>query len=86
MSKGNFNSAEINTENGHNSPFSPPNDWKGSSDDYMALMRKRFRDLFHYQRIISHLSMSLKSKDAFKISGPFKGEAEKILQKVSKKR
>ena len=79
-----FNSSLIDTKAGDNidCPFCPEKGWEGDSDDYMKLMRKRFRSQLHYQRMVVSAAIYKKKHVTFTFTGPFKDEAKKILQSL----
>ena len=63
--------------------FSPPSEWKGDAADYMNLMRERYRDIMHGQRI--YLTASYAKKNSVNVTGPYADEAMKIIKAIGRK-
>lgn len=76
------NAGKVDTNPGHDAvcPFSPPNGWEGDSNAYMTLMRTRYRDLMHRQRM--NVTASFATKQQVTIIGPFSAEAERIISSM----
>ena len=86
MSKNTFNSTRIDTMLGscEGDPFSPPADFVGGEDEYFQLMRKRFNENPHCQRmqviaLYYHHPEALYPK---KIVGPFEFVAWNVISKL----
>lgn len=62
------------------SPFSPPIGWNGNADDYMELMRQRYKDLMFGQRM--RFVVSFSRKNNVTVSGPYTDAAKKIISSM----
>ncbi|EAB9607600.1 MULTISPECIES: hypothetical protein [Gammaproteobacteria] len=60
--------------------FSPPEGWKGESAAYVELMRSRYRDLMHGQRML--VTASFARRGSIKATGPFADEAMQIINSM----
>ncbi len=60
--------------------FSPPEGWEGDSAAYIELMRSRYRNLMHCQRMI--VTASFARRESIQVTGPFADEATKIINSM----
>lgn len=81
---GTMNASIIDTTPGKEpaSPFSPPAGWSGNADDYMELMRQRYKDLMFGQRL--RFIASFARKNRVTVSGPYTDAAKKIISSIMK--
>ena len=75
-------SPEIDTTPGNGGPFSPPHGWKGSEDDYLDLMRSRYKHSLVYRQRILVFARRMKRGECCTPRGPFKKEAISILRSL----
>lgn len=61
--------------------FSPPEGWKGESAAYVELMRSRYRDLMHGQRML--VTASFARRGSIKATSPFADEAMQIINSMN---
>ena len=77
-----MNAAQITTEVGfdHICPFSPAANWQGDEASYVDLIRERYNDLQHGQRLrfIAHFA----SRNAVFVKGPYAKAAGAIINKL----
>ncbi|WP_158006996.1 DUF7146 domain-containing protein [Piscirickettsia litoralis] len=78
-----INMSVIDTEAGKSGEcaFCPPHGWQGNPDDYLMLMRERYRDVMFYQRML--VTAKLQKKVKLVIRGPFAQEVQCILGKLN---
>lgn len=71
----------VDTDNGRNSPFSPPARWRGEAADYIALMRDRYFDRMHGQRMMVQARFARTNRVTFR--GRFAEEAKSIVRSIN---
>jgi hypothetical protein len=77
-----LNLALVSTEpgsEGHH-PFTPPAGWTGNGQDYIALMRDRYREIEHGQRMV--VTVLIGRRIPLQITGPFAEQAREVLEKL----
>lgn len=81
-----LNAAKVDTTPGNDAvcPFSPPLGWEGDSAAYMVLMRSRYSDLMHGQRMIFTSAFSRRGNQV-EIIGPYAEEATRIIEAMHNK-
>ena len=81
-----LNAAKVDTTLGNDAvcPFSPPLGWEGDSAAYMVLMRSRYTDLMHGQRMIFTSSFSWRGGH-MEVFGPYAEEATRIIEAMHNK-
>ena len=69
-------------------PFSPPAGFTGSPDDYVQLLRSRFKDIALGQRmqVIARHYNNPEAEKPTKIEGPYRLEAWNIIHTLSPRR
>ena len=81
-----LNAAKVDTTPGNDAvcPFSHPLGWEGDSAAYMVLMRSRYTDLMHGQRMMFSSSFS---REGIKVEiiGPYAEEATRIIEAMHNK-
>ena len=80
----------INSEPGRAGPLAPPPNWRGSSGDYMGLMRGQASNLQWHQQVI-FIALLYRNPIARPLLfvGPYAAEAERIViayKKMEQKR
>lgn len=80
---GTLNARQIDTTPGSSSgPFTPPEGWTGSGQEYTRLMRARYKnDLMHSQRM-ALIGWCARWNPA-ECSGPFAEEASRIIEALA---
>lgn len=73
----NFSQVDTTPGNEAKCSFSPPAGWEGDGANYMSLMRSRYRDLMHRQRMVVTARFSRVRRIEF--SGHFAKEAAEII-------
>ena len=75
----------VNTEPGEGgeSPFSPPPGWTGSAEDYRKLMRERFANVMHSQRMA--VTARFAAMGIVTFSGPYTEQAREIINTLKPK-
>lgn len=60
-------------------PFAPPAGFGGSSEDYLKLMRRRYKEEFHPfgQRMVTAARFAVAHSQRF--TGPFAREAQRVI-------
>lgn len=82
---GRINTYAHDTTPGGSSPFSPPANWQGTEEAYMALMRERFGAPNYAQRMWRAAS-ALKNPETARqlsVTGPYEKQARGILKKLA---
>ena len=71
---------------GDSHPFAPPAGFEGASEDYLQLMRRRFKDDYHPhgQRMTVAARDAARSTPTF--TGPFAAEARRIIDSLKPRR
>ncbi|MDX2503917.1 MAG: hypothetical protein QNL62_05515 [Gammaproteobacteria bacterium] len=75
------NLKNMDTTPGNENPFSPPDGWTGTNDDYITLLRARNKDSCYSQQIYLAAKQRLIEKDVA-FSGPFKNIANRMLNSI----
>lgn len=76
---GAFNVSEVDTTPGANDncPFTPPDGWEGGELEYLELMRRRYRCVGHYQKMV--VTANFAKRNSVQVTGPFSTEAMDII-------
>ena len=77
-----FNEVDTTTGMDHLYPFAPPFGWSGESEQYKELIRSRYRDLLHGQRM-GAIARYSKTHDV-RVVGPYAEAASEILAAIRK--
>lgn len=80
MKIGVYTTWKVDTSPGAKGPFAPPPEWSGHNDDYVELMRRRWRDPMLAQAIRSVVNCDAYHEPEY--SGPYNEVAEKIRNKI----
>lgn len=80
--QGLFNVLEIDTTPGGRGPFAPPPGWDGTAQEYMDLMKLRYRD----DRAAKQQMLVAAKLPGRSYYGPYAAQAEVILHKLGDKR
>jgi hypothetical protein len=67
-------------DKGGSGAFTPPHGWSGSKEDYVLLLKDRYKDLMYGQRMFSQAKHYKRSNGDIQYIGPFAKVAEKVLQ------
>lgn len=74
----------IDTTPGAEGPFAPPADWVGQgAEDYRELLRTRWRDVRHGQRMAVAARYYRIRDVSVSVEGPWADEAHAILKRLS---
>lgn len=76
-----FNRVRTEPGAGDGHPFSPPADWGGDAEAYVALMRDRYRRPMHGQRMWAMARYARGHQVS--ISGPWADHAREILRRIA---
>jgi hypothetical protein len=80
MNSGVYTTWMVDTSPGGRGPFAPPPEWSGHDDDYVELMRQRWRDPTLAQDF--HAVVNCDTYHEPEYSGPYNEVAEKIRNKI----
>jgi hypothetical protein len=75
------NLKNMDTTPGNENPFSPPDGWTGTKDDYITLLRARNKDSCYQQQIFVAARQRLNEKNVV-FFGPFKDIANRMLNSM----
>lgn len=81
-----LNSSKVDTTPGNEAvcSFSPPLGWEGNSAAYMDLMRSRYSNRMHGQRMMFTSSFARRGNKV-EIVGPYAEEATRIIEAMHNK-
>jgi len=78
-----FNLEPVDTTPGVLEPFAPPAGWEGGRDDYLALLRQRFKRFEYRQAFVTAALVA--QRDELRVVGPYADIARTAITRLAER-